>query len=74
MSDARNFQMTVAELQAVSDRNPFYVWLGVPVLNVDQALIVLRVAGRPEFIGTAILQRVHGGIFSSLVESHAVIR
>lgn len=68
MPDDSEFQLTVAELQAVSDRNPFNVWLGVQVLSVDAKSVVLRVGGRAEFIGTAALQRVHGGILGSLVD------
>ncbi|MHC8320486.1 PaaI family thioesterase [Pseudomonas sp. GB2N2] len=68
MSDTSDFHMTVAELQAVSNRNPFNAWLGVQVLSVDAGSVVLRVGGRAEFIGTAILQRVHGGILGSLID------
>lgn len=62
------FQLTVAELQAVIDRNPFNVWMGLQVATVGSDGIELRVPGRPEFIGTAALHRVHGGIISSLVD------
>ncbi|MCM2459337.1 PaaI family thioesterase [Pseudomonas sp. CG7] len=62
------FGLTVDELQAVIDRNPFNVWLGLQVTKVGSDTIELRVPGRAEFVGTAALQRVHGGVISSLVD------
>lgn len=68
MSDSSDFQLTIAELQAVSDRNPYNAWLDVRVMNVDAKTVELRICTRAEFIGTATLQRVHGGILCSLVD------
>ena len=62
------FRLTVIELQSIIDRNPFNVWMGLQVTAVERHTVELRVSGRPEFIGTAALQRVHGGILSSLVD------
>ncbi|MBK5010876.1 PaaI family thioesterase [Pseudomonas sp. S60] len=61
--------LTPAQLRTVVLANPFNRWLGLDVQRLDEREIELRVPGRAEFIGTQALQRVHGGILGSLVDT-----
>lgn len=60
--------MTPAQLQSVVDANPFGLWLQLRVHSVNEHGIELRIPGRPELIGTQALQRLHGGVISSLID------
>lgn len=68
MSDMAHTRMTRDQLQAVVTANPFNDWLQLSVVRLTEREIELHVPGRPEFIGTAALQRLHGGVISSLVD------
>lgn len=61
-------RLTAAQLQDVVDANPFGLWLQLRVHSVNEGGIELRISGRPELIGTQSLQRLHGGVISSLVD------
>lgn len=60
---------TLEQLRAVVAANPFNSWLQLSVERLSEQEIVLRVPGRPEFIGTQALSRVHGGVISSLIDA-----
>jgi uncharacterized protein (TIGR00369 family) len=60
--------LSVAQLQQVVDGNPYGCWLQLHVHAVTEEGIELRVPGRQEFLGTLALQRLHGGVLSSLVD------
>lgn len=61
-------RLTPTQLQGVVDANPFGLWLQLRVHSVDERGIELRLPGRPELIGTRALQRLHGGVITSLVD------
>ncbi|MGP3791513.1 PaaI family thioesterase [Pseudomonas sp. B392_1p] len=60
--------LSAAQLQRVVDANPYGCWLQLRVHAVTNSGIELRVPGRPEFIGTQALQRLHGGVITSLID------
>lgn len=69
MSTSPHAQLTAAQLQGVVDANPFGHWLQLRAQSVDEHSIVLRLPGRPELIGTQALQRLHGGVITSLIDA-----
>ncbi|WP_201188577.1 PaaI family thioesterase [Pseudomonas fluorescens] len=60
--------LTPAQLQRVIDANPFSTWMQLRVHRIDEGGLELRMPSRPEMLGTEALQRLHGGIISSLVD------
>lgn len=68
MSDTRLRPLTSIQLQQVIDANPFSTWLQLRAHRIDEAGLELRLPSRPEMLGTEALQRLHGGIISSLID------
>lgn len=68
MNDTPIPQLTPAQLQHVMDANPFSRWLQLRLHSMDGHGIELRLPSRPELIGTQALQRLHGGVISSLID------
>lgn len=69
MAKTPNSRLTLEQLQAVVAANPFNCWLQLSVEKLTDLEVELRVPGRPEFIGTLALERVHGGVISSLIDT-----
>jgi len=60
--------LTSTQLQRVIDANAFSSWLQLRVHRVSKNGIELHLPSRPEMLGTEALQRVHGGVISSLID------
>jgi uncharacterized protein (TIGR00369 family) len=59
------------ELQDVINTSAFDNWLGLEVQNLDAQSLVLRMALRPETVGTPKVDRLHGGAVASLLDATA---
>jgi uncharacterized protein (TIGR00369 family) len=68
MSNPRLWLLTPNQLQQVIDANPFSTWMQLRVHRIDEAGLELRLPSRPQMLGTEALQRLHGGIISSLID------
>lgn len=60
--------LSIDQLQRVIDANPYGCWMQLSAHAVSDTSIELRVPGRQEFLGTQALQRLHGGVLSSLMD------
>ena len=70
-SNSMIFATTVEELQARLDASPFNAWLGLRITNIGPEFVHFSVQGRPEFIGTRRLGRMHGGVLTALIDAAA---
>jgi uncharacterized protein (TIGR00369 family) len=69
MSPATAPAWTREQLQARVDRAPFNAWLGLQVLEWDVTTITLGLRTRPEILGHAALNALHGGILASVIDT-----
>jgi uncharacterized protein (TIGR00369 family) len=60
---------THEQLQARIDKAVFNAWLGLRLLDWDASGIRLGLKVRPEALGHATLQALHGGILASMVDT-----
>ncbi|UXJ50269.1 PaaI family thioesterase [Pseudomonas citronellolis] len=69
MAKTLSSRLTLEQLRAVVAANPFNCWLQLSVERLTDLEVELRVPGRPQFIGTQALKRIHGGVISSLIDA-----
>jgi uncharacterized protein (TIGR00369 family) len=60
---------TREQLQARLDRARFNAWLGLEVAEWDATQFVLRLHVRPEMLGHATLNALHGGIVAAVIDT-----
>ena len=66
----RSRRIDPAELRAVFERAiPFNRFLGVQVLDIGEGSASMELPYRPELIGNPLLQALHGGVMSTLLDS-----
>ena len=69
MSTAKPVEWTQAALQARVDRAPFNVWLGLELHEWGHGTIALRLRTRPEILGHAAINALHGGVIASILDT-----
>lgn len=61
--------LTRDELQAVIETCEFDRWMGLKVESLDATTLTLRMPFRTEIGGTPKVNRLHGGVVASLIDS-----
>ena len=69
MSMAQAVEWTRDALQARIDRAPFNAWLGLELQDWGHGTIALRLRTRPEVLGHAAINALHGGILASILDT-----
>ena len=69
MSMAQAVEWTRDALQARIDRAPFNAWLGLQLQDWGHGTIALRLRTRPEVLGHAAINALHGGILASILDT-----
>lgn len=58
----------LAELRKMLLIAPFHRWLGLDVVDLNERELILEMPWREEIISNPMVQAVHGGILSSLID------
>lgn len=61
--------LTPEQLQAVIETCEFDRWMGLQVKSLDDSTLTLRLPFRTEIVGTPKVDRLHGGVVSSLIDA-----
>jgi uncharacterized protein (TIGR00369 family) len=69
MSTSQPPSWTRESLQGRIDRSPFNVWLGLELVDWGDGSITLALRPRPEALGHAAINALHGGIIASVVDA-----
>lgn len=69
MSAAGPPPWTREALQARVDRSPFNSWLGLEVLEGGSGSITLRLRTRPDVLGHAAINALHGGVLAAVLDT-----
>ena len=60
--------MTLEELNRALLVAPFHRWLGLDVVDLTERELILEMPWREEIISNPMIQAVHGGILSALID------
>lgn len=60
---------TLRQLQARIERAPFNTWLGLEVVAFDDASVTLGLKVRPDMLGHATRNALHGGIVAAVIDT-----
>ena len=69
MSTTDPLEWTREGLQARVDRAPFNAWLGLELHEWGHGAIALRLQTRPEILGHAAINALHGGVIASILDT-----
>jgi uncharacterized protein (TIGR00369 family) len=69
MSTSSPPQWTAESLQGRIDRSPFNRWLGLHLLDWSDGAIAFALRPRPETLGHAAINALHGGIIGAIVDA-----
>jgi uncharacterized protein (TIGR00369 family) len=69
MSEHTPLPWTREALQARVDRSPFNEWLGLEVIEGTHGSITLRLRARPEILGHAAINALHGGVVAAVLDT-----
>jgi uncharacterized protein (TIGR00369 family) len=58
----------LAELRKMLHIAPFHRWLGLDVVDLTERELILEMPWREEIISNPMVQAVHGGILSALID------
>lgn len=70
-TESMTFDTSISALQARLNASPFNAWLALRITHIGPTVVQFLAPWRPEFIGTARLGRVHGGVLTALVDAAA---